>query len=196
MKVRGAATAVCAVALVLAGCDGGGSDPTSSSTLAPSTTSMTSGPSTTSSPPTPSVTVSVPPAARAHTQAGAAAFASFVVVEADLSNVKADSSVIDALALDGCKGCKVIRDTAAELRRDGYHQTTQSVTVAGADLAEKPSTDVYAINVLADFKAVTSTNKAGQVSEPSKPHKNTLQVRTSWTGGSWRIQELAVLVGG
>lgn len=90
--------------------------------------SVTSGGSVSSSVPvSPSVSVSLDPVdlpsdARAHTSAGAKAFGAYVLQQADLAYVTADSSTLAALSLPTCETCQDIVVDVDEMSENGQHQ--------------------------------------------------------------------------
>lgn len=101
---------------------------TSSVSRTPSSTSPTS--SSTSPSPTPSMAVPTP--ARAHTDEGAVAFATYFALQADEAYVSGDVTTIRALSSKSCEGCAVTITSVERNARQGKHQEARSFAIKEA----------------------------------------------------------------
>lgn len=190
-----------ALTLGLAGCTGGGEDPTetpqptaSSSSTASASPSVSGSPSgsassTGTTKPSPSVSVSVPTAARANTEAGAIAFARWAVEQADAGYVSVDSAPFRALSEPACKGCQGIVDGIEDLKVSGYHQKGRALKVENA-IAASIGKDSTVVDLLITQVAVPFVHSTGREAGGPKAEKYRMRVTGQWVGDSWRILEM------
>lgn len=191
-----------ALTLGLAGCTGGGEDPTatpqptaSSSSTASASPSVSGSPSgsassTGSTKPSPSVSVSVPTAARAHTEAGAIAFARWIIDQADAAYVGVDASVFDALGDEKCEGCASVKKDVKDLRATEYHQKGRALTVTEALVVSQAQAETT-VDLLVTSKAVPFVHKSGVEKGGTKAEKRKLRLIARWANDGWRVANFA-----
>ncbi|CAN7248869.1 DUF6318 family protein [Knoellia sp. LjRoot47] len=186
-----------AAALTLAGCNGGDKDPTStptpsaspSVTTPPASTSPSSSPSATATP-NPSASVVVPAAARAHTEAGAIAFATFFITEADRAFVTVDSGVVQALSAASCENCKVSVDAVAELKAAQERQVRPSLKIKATNPLPGATADQREVQVQTQDQAVDIVDRSGKVVDTTEAGQSVYRTRLAWVGSGWTMAEL------
>lgn len=194
---------VCAVGLMgclVSGCsgqaDGGGrpQGPVRTSPTAPTSavtsTTRTAASATSATPPP---VFSLPAAARAHTEEGAQAFASYYTVQMDEALHHADSSILRALSTNSCTGCRVGIDLANQLKAKGQHNSTTSFRIAGTRLSELTTDTQSVVDVLVDDKGAVTVDQAGTQVHKSAPAKFTLRQTLKWHGAGWLVAQSALL---
>lgn len=179
--------------MVLAGC-GGDTRPLASSSS--STRSSSTGATSTSSPsPTTAVAAvdpNIPAAARAHTNAGAEAFAKYFFTQLNRSWATADPSLLPPLSDPGCKTCGAFTSSAASFRSKHQHYRGEvfSATHVGA-LGEGVKGQEVLVVGRQDAGAIV--DQAGKVIKTSVRQAGKFVVSLSWTGRGWNAVELQVL---
>jgi hypothetical protein len=190
------AAAVLAVGL-LAGCaDSGDAAPSTSPTpTATGTTTITTGPS--SSPTTTgaatTAAVTIPPEARAHTEAGAEAFARFFVDTLNQSQVDADPNTLAAISDKSCRGCNVYIDLAEELRTKGHHADVASLKRRAIGVRPDSTADLVNLDILIDESPSRTIARSGRVVESFPAGKLTIRATLRWTRQTWTVAQ-ALLV--
>jgi hypothetical protein len=186
-------------ALALAGCNGGGDEPTAStasSSLSSTTTSSASSTTTASPSTTTSATIDpakLPPEATEKTEAGAKAFAKFFVETLDQSQVEADPSTLVAISEPECQGCKIYVDLSRELAVKGQHQEGPALELS--DIGVRSSSDGrFQFDLLIDERPTRTVDKAGAVVASFPADKTTLRVDFNWISNQWRVKQAVVVV--
>lgn len=195
-------TAVVGIGLVgclIGGCSGppeAGSGVRPSTTGASSPSPTVSAPTTTTprgAPTTTPTTIVLPPAATAHTEDGAKAFARYYSVQMDEALVRADSSVLRALSAPSCSGCRVGIDMADHLRARGQHNTATTFSIAGTRLSELTTDTQFVVDVLVDDAGGETIDAAGKPVRKSAPAKFTLRQTVQWHDAGWLVAQSALL---
>lgn len=176
-----------AVTLGLAGCNGGGDEPTASPTEIHS--ASTSGSVTVSATASLPVTVSVPAAARAHTEAGAIEFAKWALVQADNGYVSVDATAFQAVSDPSCAGCQVVLEGIAKLKATGYHQKGPALTVDYTGAIEK-SQDVPTVELFIIQSTVPMVHTSGVEAAGPTAMRFKTRFKLGWTEFGWIIQEM------
>lgn len=194
MRRQAMAVAVLGCALVAAGCTGSDPAPSNTTTSSSTTTPM---PSTTTSPSSPTGTTTsadalpsdVPAVARQHSRAGAIAMARYFVSASDAAFRTNDSTAIAAISSTDCVGCQGIVTNVNTNKSKGYHQSGESMTVAGVLPRPVPTDTVnqQIVDLLIDSKGTNTVDQSGKVVDSTKAHKWTLRVLLSWKGGAWSV---------
>lgn len=194
----GRLVAVGSVALALAGCSSSDADPGRTPVATP--TAVPSSPTTSgtassprSSGASPSAVPSIPAAARAHTTAGAEAFARHYLAQVNRAWTIPDASLLNNLALSTCKSCTNYLKTAASLERDGLRYNGQPASVGASLLLPESTSNLVAIQFLYTQNHRSIVDIRGNVRE-TLPKKTALsEVIVSWRQGKWSIVEMRVV---
>lgn len=189
-----------AVACLLSGCASKPDESPGASratvTTAPATTPTTGVTSTSLTQATPSTTmarVSLPPAATAHTEDGAQAFATYYTLQMDEALHHADSRILRALSAGSCTGCEVGIKLADQLKAKGQHNATTTFSIAGTRLSELTTANQLVVDVWVDDKGGVTIDQAGAQVRQSAPAKFTLRQSLRWQGAGWLVVESVLL---
>lgn len=186
-----------AAALTLSGCTGGDDEPTSTPT--PSAPSAVTTPPASTSPsasssatatPNPTASVVVPAAARAHTEAGAIAFASFFMSEADRAFVVSDSSAIEALSGPSCEGCQDTIKGVAEQKAAGQRQVKPSLTVLATNPLPGGTADALDVQVQVRSDAVDIVDRTGKKVNSTEKGQGVYRVAAVWANDRWTAADM------
>lgn len=183
-----------AAAVLLAGCSGGaGAQPGHSSGGPPSrattSTSTTSASPTTTASPSVTASVAVPAAARAHTDEGAKAFATFYYEMLGESQYRADSSALRQLSTDSCVACQAFARKADAMKARGQHLDSRSLRIAGAQVTPALVPNGFIVDVLADDRPSKVLAQDGSVVSASPGAKLTFRTQVLWTGNGWKVSD-------
>src|SRR4051794_11026217 len=196
-RSAGVGFVVCALAGVLAGCDGdAASQPTTSAVASPSgvssgastpSSAMTT-PSTTRPRPRPTVTPAVPAAARRHSAAGAEAFARFYLELVNRAWSEPNPDLLRPYVLPTCKTCANQIAAATELRRRGLKYAGPSVQLGPSVIT--PDHPGGRTTVQVGFKQLRQgiVDEQGRQVERTRQDQALFDVDLIWRAGSgWRI---------
>jgi hypothetical protein len=146
----------------------------------PATTRAATAPSTTQRP-------AVPPEASQHTDAGAAAFATFYVQQIDLAARDADPSTLRQLVDSRCGGCSSVIGLVEGLKSKGQHHTALSFTIARSVWSPFSTDRMWVIDVLIDDAGATTVDSAGATVSTSPAAKFTLRNSLEWRASGWIV---------
>lgn len=189
--LRGFVVGLCAVAAIGA-CQGSGKGASPPSAVRPTevtaSTSPTASPSATP-PATDEATpwARVPQAARAHTFAGAQAFAEFYVGQINKAWTVPDPELLRPYGLPSCKSCANYVGNAAEFRTKGqrYAQAPLSV-VAGTWLPESTSSRAF-VSIVWAQRSTRILAADGSKAEAVPPAKGVSQFELLWESPAWHV---------
>ena len=190
--LRGHQYAACGLiaTLGLAGCTGGGDDPPPSSTTAsggPTTSSPSSGSTTTASSP-PTATVAIPPAARAHTEAGAEAFVKFFMDEVSSSWTKPEAGLISPLGEPNCLACKSFEDTAKDLVSKSQRYESRPSTTVSADAADGGPRQI--VHLVLQQHEVNVVDSKGNTVLTDKKKRFAVNAELIWREERWWLYDM------
>ena len=107
--------------------------------------------------------VILPPAATAHTEDGAKAFAAFYVrADGQAAAPCGLSAFSEPSRTPSCTGCRVGIDLADQLQAKGQHTTTTTFTIAGTRLSELTTDTQLVVDVLVDDAGGETVDSARQ----------------------------------
>ena len=132
----------------------------------------------------------IPPAARAHTKAGAEAFVRFFMETANRAWAQPNSTLLPPLSDPGCLSCRDIQKTALALVRDKQHYVSNPVTVTKlVAFGGAPKGQQYVRLFMTQHK-VDVVDAKGKVvlTDPRKALARTAGV--IWEGSSWRMFDI------
>jgi len=183
-----------AASMLLTGCGGDTRPDASRSSTASSLPTTTAAPTTsapTTSTTSPTTDPNIPAAARAHTAAGAEAFAKYFFAQLNRSWSTADPSLLPPLSEPGCKTCGAFTSSAASFRSKTQHYKGEvfSVTSIGALGKGLRGEEVL---VVGEQKPGAIVDQAGTVITASVRQKGKFIVSLVWTGRGWKAVELQV----
>lgn len=194
----GRLVAVGSVALALAGCSSSDADPGRTPVATP--TAVPSSPTTSgtassprSSSASPSVAVSIPAAARAHTTAGAEAFARHYLAQVNRAWTIPDPTLLDGLASPRCKSCQNFLATAKSLQEDSLRYSGQPLSLSPSILLPESTTDIVFVQFVYTQQAAKVLGESGQVTREVPRESALSQFEIQWQSGQWRIREIKVV---
>lgn len=187
----GAAALAVAAMLALAACEGD-ADGDVTASPGPSTPMVTtSTPVTSTTTPTPSPSVVVPKAARAHTDAGAIAFAKFYTREVDRAYVTGDTRFLRAYSTKDCNGCDAIYEGVEDLAREGKRQEALAISIKGAERKGVRGKDIV-IWITTESREVAYVLRDGtKTDDTTDVGPLTVQVALRTTPTGWLASEFA-----
>jgi hypothetical protein len=192
-RFAGAALAVVA----LAGCqssDDAASTPPSP--VRPTQVSTSPTPTASSTAPTASADAwaRVPQAARAHTFAGAQAFAEFYVGQINKAWTVPDPELLRPYGLPSCKSCAAYVDTAESLANTGRRYDGDPGKIrASAWQPDSRGADVQ-VRVVAEQCPRHIVDNRGRVTERTTQRQFELAFDVKWNRGTWRVGEIKQVV--
>src|SRR4051794_7263972 len=199
-RSAGVGFVVCALAGVLAGCDGdAASQPTTSAVASPSGVSSSAStpssamttPSTTRPRPRPTVTPAVPAAARRHSAAGAEAFARFYLEQVNRAWATANPELIRPYAAKTCKTCANQIRTAVDLRRSGQRYANAAGALGASIVTPESTRGRVVVELPYDQLAVDVLDRAGRVVQHMPAIRSQSQVTVTWgPGQNWQVAEI------
>ncbi len=168
--------------------------PTTPSVTSSATATTTSATPTTATPTTTTtvdpVIAKIPAPARAHTQAGAEAFAKFYMEQVNAAFTKADPAALMNLASASCKTCASFLAGAKDLKAKGIHHEGVSITVDGAP-ANSYSAEKAVIQLFVSQHSVPVVNGAGKKVDQTKAGDGILVATLSFDS-RWIVERLQV----
>jgi hypothetical protein len=191
-------TAVAVVgALALAGCNGVGDDPTTTTSSSSSTTTSSASSTTTASPSaTTSATIDpakLPPEATEHTPDGAVRFARYFLERYSEAAYEGDPTLMDGLSSKNCSGCaalrKVVSDRAAKEKRTDI----DSMEIGLSQVAPGSTTNAVIVGLLVTDREKKVIDKDGKVVQTVKGAKFNTEATVVWAGNSWTVDALRLL---
>jgi len=198
-KTSAALLAVPLVAsMLLSGC--GGSDKASASRSSTATSSPTSvaAPTTTAaiaitSTASPAIDPNIPPAARAHTSAGAEAFVKYFHDELNVAWGRPRAGLLTPLSLPGCKTCSTFEDTAASMVPKHERMLGNTVRIDSASAGSTESNGDQTVVVTGAQLKTSVVDSNGKKVRDIPADRLRLLVTTRWTANGWRVSEIKVL---
>ena len=174
-------------------CAGQAKPEASSSRPAPTAGTMTtaSSPATSS---TPAIDPNIPNAARAHTPAGAEAFARYYVEQINAVGKKPASGIIASLSSPRCKSCRNYEASMADMAAKSQHYSSSIFQVDGSDLGAATGRDSVGVYVSVHQKPVKVINPDGTVARQVNAAQAQLLYDIAWTDGRWQVKESYVSV--
>ncbi len=183
---------------LLAGCDGGGRDPSSSSTSAATSGSTTSTSSTSSSSGASSsssgsayvpVKPVLPAAAKKQTLQSAEAFVIYFYELVNYAYAKPEAGLLGPLGTAGCEVCKGYEKIAADLVAKNQHYDGPIVEIKRATFSTEDLNEPWVIfnGQQHGARIIDARGDTVSVSKVAAIH---VRVVLAWTGEGWRIQEL------
>lgn len=158
------------------------------------TTPSASPTSTRSSPTTtvPTGSSSIPAAARAHTNAGAEAFARYYLAQVNLAWTGPDPSKLDGLASASCKTCANFAATASSLAVDRLRYDADPLSIGPTVLLpeSRPNQVKYDFVLVQEARSVINVKQELSRSIARKGFLSHIEV--SWIRDSWQMTELKV----
>lgn len=207
MGLRGAAV-LCANALLLlgacSGSDAGAQTPapiatptaiTSSAPTTPPTAPSATGatPTATGAPSATSRASLVPAAARAHTSAGASAFAVHYLRQVNEAWKSADASALRKLSASGCVACENFTSTADTLRSKGQHYAADAVGIYEPTTLPESTDDRAVILVPARQLVAKVLSKSGTTVRSTAAVGLLTEATVIWTAeGAWAFAKWTV----
>jgi hypothetical protein len=183
----------CAVAPLVAlpalvGCQQGGVVTVSTAEAAPS---QTSAPDPSDSPGGAAYAM-LPRPARAHTYAGAQAFAEFYVMAANKAGDPVEPEVLHAFGMTSCSGCNGYVRAVRRLRAQGerYGAAAARVQPVTGLPDSEPKADLVVMNVVGKALAVPVLSRSGAKVDTTASGRIDLELCLEWDGRRWQISSL------
>jgi len=183
-----------AASLLLTGC---GSD-TKPKTAAPSATSAptTSAP-TTSPSPTSSVSAkidpNIPPAARAHTPAGAEAFVKYFFQRMNVSWTSPEAGIVSPLCQASSKACAAYEKTALRLVKAGHRYNGNPVTIKFIGVLDATNPVNYDVLVTLVQERRSEVDADGRVIVTDDRKNFKARVELLYTGHAWSVATIKIM---
>lgn len=198
---RVALAGVASLAL-LAGCDGGAADP---STSALSTSATTPSPTSSSTPSATATTSSgassgtatayvpvkpeFPAAAKKQTARSAEAFVRYFFDLANYAYAQPEAGLIGSLGTLDCKPCRYYEKEASDLVRDGRRYQSAVLSIKSASISTT-NLDRPWVTLSGRQNEVPIVEPNGQLTSASPASPVTFRVLLKWTGAGWRVQNV------
>lgn len=188
-RFAGAALAVVALAGCQSSDDAASSPP---SPVRPTQVSTSPTPTASSTAPTASADAwaRVPQAARAHTFAGAQAFAEFYLGELNRAWISADPQVIQRFASKDCATCGGLVATAEGMRRRSERYDGDAVRVVATTYMPESTLAKPIVRVVNVQQARAVVNAAGAVVRRVPRRPNEAQFELSWHQDRWLVDAI------
>lgn len=182
------------IGTLLSACSGGpgATDTDVGPTPSRATTTTSASPSTTPGVLDDAALARIPRAARAHTPAGAEAFARFYLEQFNQAWLAPDPDLIRPYALDSCKTCANFVATATWLRDEGLHYDRPPTKVGPSGWLPETTTDVAFVQVVNNQLDRRILRRDGGVEQHlhASPALNEVELR--WTDDTWLIAAIRI----
>ncbi|WP_426564299.1 DUF6318 family protein [Angustibacter sp. McL0619] len=199
MIIRGwaAAAAVVLGVTLLAGCSDddpqGGASQLHTPTTGPSTSpASTASPTTTTS--VEAAYARVPTAARAHTYAGAQAFAEFYVAQINRAWTTPDPEALRSYGTSTCLSCDNYVRTAASMKSDGERYDGDAVKLTAAAWLPESRPNLAIVSVLATAIPAPIVNSLGSTVGHGESGPNESEFQLAWSSGRWHVTSIKLVV--
>ena len=171
-----------AVALVVPGCSGGDDPPPplKSSPLTSQTTTATTSAAAPSD---------IPPAARAHTPAGAVAFVKYFYDQLNRAWTTPATGLLKPLSDSGCLSCQAFEASAKELFEKNHRYESDPVTISGIHaVVGGPKGQQYVSARLYQHE-VDVVDQHGRTVSTDEARTASTTIALLWTEGGWRYYD-------
>jgi hypothetical protein len=135
----------------------------------------------------------VPAAARAHTEAGAQAFAAYYLSTYSQAAVRADSGPLSTLSEKACGGCKSLIDLIDGYRAKKQHVERASLVIDDSSLRPDSSPNRPVVDVLAKDEKKRVLNADGSVAKTVAGANINFRLTLNWEQDSWKVRDLRVV---
>lgn len=178
----------------LAACNAGGAvgsghTTTPDGTRTASATLTSSGGTPTSRP----SAVVVPEAARAHTQAGAEAFARFYLRATSGAFMTLDLSTVRGLSRQTCGGCRAIEKAIDDQAALGLRVPTVRLSIRASNVQPGGTSDSHIVDVIGEERASDLVDRNGRAVSHLAAMPMWSRVGVMWADGAWRVSELSAV---
>ncbi len=141
---------------------------------------------------TPASWPELPAVARAHTPAGAEAFARYYFVAVNYAWTRPDPTIIAALASPACKSCANDESLAASLLAKGERYRDDPGETPSSQLVKNGLTNPQDVEVVWRSKGLDVVDGEGTVVRTESHASAIFRVSLSWTGDVWRVRKIYV----
>jgi len=134
----------------------------------------------------------LPQPARAHSYAGAQAFAEFYVQQANKAGDPVEPEVLHAFGMDSCSGCSGYVRAARRLKAQGQRYAAAAARVkpvTGLPDSE-PKSDLVVMNVVGTALAVPVLSSSGAKVDTTASGRLDLELCLEWDGRRWQVSSL------
>lgn len=132
----------------------------------------------------------VPAPARAHTYAGAQAFAEFYVGQINKAWTTPDPELLRPYGLPSCKSCRAYADTAASLAKSGRRYDRDPGRVLSSAWQPGSGSDHVEVRVVAEQAESRVVDGRGRVTDKKVRRSFELAFTLAWGRSSWGVQEI------
>jgi hypothetical protein len=132
----------------------------------------------------------IPTAARAHTPQGAEAFARFYLEQVNEAWMAPDPELIRPYALESCKTCANMVETAEWLLQQHYRYDGAPSDIGPSIPLPKSSQDRVFIDVSTNQLERKIVDEDGGVAEEVSFARSASQVEVRWLAESWQVREI------
>jgi hypothetical protein len=183
-----------AASMLLAGCGGNDKPQTSSSNTAGSSSSSTATPTPSASSTTIRATdPDIPPAARAHTPAGAEAFTRYFIERSNVAWTGPHAGILTPLCQASAIACAALEKDATRLAKAGHRYDGNPVTIKFIGVLDASKTNKYDVlaNVVQENR--NEIDATGKVYVTDKRKNLRLNFELLYTGGEWSVANMKVV---
>ncbi len=128
-----------------------------------------------------------PPAAKAHSKAGAEAFVRAYFAAFNQAWTTPTAAYLGSYGAPSCKSCAASLATAAELVAKKHRYDGAPATIKSVDAIYDRQNDVYRVKVSAVQERRNIVSFAGRVISKDPRQPSTLEVALVWFGDRWKI---------
>lgn len=136
----------------------------------------------------------VPKAARAHTFAGAQAFAEFYLDQLNRAWTGPDPRALGDLATSRCGTCRQYTEVAASLRANGERYRGRVLTVRSAAWQPESTLARAVVYVNVVQEAATVVDSRGKTVRSERRTLGTSAVEVDWSGRQWKVSRIKQVV--
>ncbi len=177
--------------VVLAGCHG--ADATKPMPRAVSPTALTPSPAPSSAPPSSgspgddAALAKVPRPARAHTNAGAQAFAEFYIAQINKAWTAPDPAELTPYGAPTCKSCANYADTARTLQADRQRYGSPPFTLKGGAWLPESQRDDAVVRLVLVQNPAPIVNVGGATVQTIPRDSGVSEFSVAWAGDRWMV---------
>jgi hypothetical protein len=135
----------------------------------------------------------VPKAARAHTFAGAQAFAEFYVGQVNVAWTEARADLLEGYAGTGCRTCANFGETAAQLGRSGQRYERAPFVIRSGTWLPESTLDIAVVDLVLTQRATRIVGPGGYPVDSVAAEAAVSRSRLRWVASSWRIESMQIV---
>jgi hypothetical protein len=129
----------------------------------------------------------VPKAARAHTYAGAQAFAEFYLEQVNNAWTTPDPGILEPYGLSSCKTCEGFMRQAADMKALGQRYASKPATLAAGTWLPESTPSLALISLVWKQEPAAIVDQTGSVVHKAAAMKAVSEYQLRWRGNGWKV---------